>query len=145
MEGPHTPRQRHRFLDSDVPEPEGPQFAALGHSGSLSYKGLETFPNPGCAVVILAFDELMSSCPVTGQPDFYVGKIQLRGTTNLVESKSLKLFFHSIIKFHTGLFGESLAVYIRDCLCEALEADVDEVTVELTQKSRGGISITAVA
>ena len=110
---------------------------------------MEKFPNPGCAVVILAFDELVATCPITKQPDFYQGKIQLRGTTNLVESKSLKLFFHNIIRDSMseigGLFGENLAVYIRDQLCQALDAEVDEVTVELTQKSRGGISITAVA
>lgn len=137
-----------RFLNSEVPASEN--FQALGHAGSQHYKGLETFPNPGCAMVILTFDELMCKCPVTGQPDWYAGKIRLLGTDNLIESKSLKLFFHNIIQgtwsLNMGMFGETLAVYIRDQIMEAVgEEDVDKVAVELVQKSRGGISITAIA
>jgi 7-cyano-7-deazaguanine reductase len=137
----------HRFLDSDVPDPQ--QFEALGHAGSSHYAGLETFPNPGCYQVVLEFDELMSRCPITGQPDFYAGRIFLTGAEKLVESKSLKLFFHNIIESHTGLFGETLAVYIRDQIAEALGVDQEAypgvVTVELSQKSRGGIAIIAKA
>jgi 7-cyano-7-deazaguanine reductase len=111
------------------------------------YMGLEIFPNPGCAVVQLEFDELMCKCPITGQPDWYSGTIVLAATDNLIESKSLKLFFHNIIEStftkNMGLFGEALAVYIRDQLREALDAEENEVHVILKQKSRGGISITA--
>src|SRR5256885_15282402 len=45
------------------------ELVALGHAGSDHYAGLETFPNPGVAHVELTSDELVSVCPVTGQPD----------------------------------------------------------------------------
>ena len=47
------------------------EFIALGHDGD-AYGGLETFPNPGVAVVELESDELTAMCPITNQPDNYV-------------------------------------------------------------------------
>lgn len=140
---------RGRFLDSSVPAPETPQFAALGHAGSSVYAGLEKFPNPGCGIVTYESDEVMAVCPITGQPDFYKVTIQLRDPEFCVESKSLKLFFQNIMRSsfteNTGIFCESLAVHVRNEVSKALELDEDRVLVQLTQKSRGGISITAVA
>jgi 7-cyano-7-deazaguanine reductase len=136
----------HRFLGSGV---EKPQFEALGSPGSGTYVGLETFDNPGCEVVSYACDEVMSKCPITGQPDFYTVTIQLRGTELLIESKSLKLWFQNLMAMsfqdNFGIFCEALAVHIRDVVAGAVGADKENVAVQLMQKSRGGISITAVA
>lgn len=138
-----------RFLNSDVPLPDKAPFEALSQQGSSSYVGLETFPNPGCTTVSYESDEVMAKCPVTGQPDWYTCRIQLMKPEKLIESKSLKLFFHNIIvTAYTedfGIFCEGLAVYIRDHIAETLEMDVDDVRVDLKQKSRGGITIHAVA
>lgn len=139
------------FLDSDAHgDDREPDFQALGHSGSGTYMGLETFPNPGCGVVIYTSDEVMASCPITGQPDFYTVAIQLRETEKLIESKSLKLWYQNLMlnsigeKGH-GIFCEGLAVHIRDTVAEAICAEEEQVTVQLDQKSRGGITIRAMA
>jgi 7-cyano-7-deazaguanine reductase len=136
-----------RFLNSSTPAKSG--FEALSRRGSDHYIGLETFPNPGCHSVTYISDEVMSRCPITGQPDFYNVEIILAGTDNLIESKSLKLFFQGIIdsafKDGNGIFCEALAVYIRDQVCEALNEAEESVQVSLIQKSRGGISIRAIA
>lgn len=136
----------HRFLGSGVDEP---RFAALGSQGSGTYVGLETFPNPGCEAVSYRSDEVMATCPITGQPDFYTVVIFLKDVDNLIESKSLKLWFQNVMRAsfteEFGIFCEALAVHIRDSVAQAIEAEADNVTVQLEQKSRGGISITAVA
>lgn len=136
-----------RFLGD--PEPERPNFQALGHSGSDHYVGLEVFDNPGCGFITYRSDEVMGKCPVTGQPDFYTCEISLAGTEKCIESKSLKLWFQNLMSDSftkdVGIFCEALAVYIRETVCEAVEAGAEAVQVTLTQKSRGGISIKAVA
>ena len=136
-----------QFLGSDGPE-EPLQFEALGHAGSDNYIGLETFPNPGCISVKLTSDEVMAKCPITGQPDFYVVSIELEGTDRLIESKSLKIWFQNLMLNSLlpegGIFCEALAVHIRDTVMEAInEEDIDNVSVTITQKPRGGIEITA--
>ena len=122
---------------------EGSEFVALGHAGSEHYAGLESFPNPGVAVVEMTSDELVAMCPVTNQPDMYVVTIQYEPHELCLESKSLKLY---LMRFRNdGHFCEALAVKIRDDVAEALALDADAVTVTLEQKARGGITITAVA
>jgi len=44
-----------------------------------------------------------------------------------------------------GAFCEALAVRIRDDVAAALALEPDAVTVTLTQKARGGITIVAIA
>jgi len=119
------------------------EFVALGHAGSEHYAGLETFPNPGVALVELTSDELVAMCPVTNQPDMYVATIEYEPDKLCLESKSLKLYLASFR--NEGAFCEALAVRIRDDVAEALELAADKVTVRLTQKPRGGISIVATA
>src|ERR1700693_164510 len=117
------------------------EFVALGHSGSDHYAGLETFPNPGVSKVEMTSDELTAVCPVTGQPDLYVAAIEYTPRDRCLESKSLKLYLMSFR--NEGHFCEALAVKIRDDVAEALELDSGAVRVSLTQKARGGITITA--
>ena len=120
-----------------------PEFVALGHAGSEHYAGLETFPNPGVATVSMTSDELVAVCPITGQPDFYTAAIEYHPDGLCLESKSLKLYLASVR--NEGVFCEALAVRIRDDVAQALELEAEQVTVTLTQKARGGITITATA
>lgn len=117
------------------------EFVALGHAGSDAYAGLETFPNPGVEVVELCSDELTAVCPITNQPDFYTATIAYEPDALCLESKSVKIY---LSRFRNeGAFCEALAVRIRDEVAEALEVDPSRVNVQLRQKARGGITITA--
>jgi 7-cyano-7-deazaguanine reductase len=127
-------------MDADTRSDE---FAALGHAGSDHYAGLETFPNPGVVSVELTSDELVAVCPITGQPDMYIATIEYTPGDLCLESKSLKLYLSSFR--NEGVFCEALAVKIREDVAEALELEEDGVAVSLTQKARGGITITAIA
>lgn len=140
-----------RFLGS-LDSREGPEFRALSTQGSGTYVGLETFDNPGCTYVMYRSDEVMAKCPVTGQPDFYEVEIALRDTEKLIESKSLKIFFQNLmfnsfsqVGASNGIFCEALAVHLRDTIAETVGTNADHVQVALKQKSRGGISINAIA
>ena len=117
------------------------EFVALGHAGSEHYAGIETFPSPGVSHVEMTSDELVAVCPVTGQADFYTAAIEYWPGPLCIESKSLKLYLATYR--NEGVFCEALAVKIRDDVAEALELPPDKVRVALTQKARGGITITA--
>jgi 7-cyano-7-deazaguanine reductase len=118
-------------------------LVALGTPGFEEYAGLESFDNPGVALVELTSDELTALCPVTGQPDMYVATIEYSPRERCLESKSLKLY---LSRFRNeGAFCEALAVRIRDDIAGALALTAAEVTVTLEQKARGGITITATA
>ncbi len=119
------------------------EFVALGKPGSEQYAGLETFPNPGVDLVSMTSDELAAICPITSQPDLYEATIAYRPDALCIESKSLKLYLMSFR--NEGHFCEALAVRIRDDVAEALQLDHGRVSVELVQKARGGITITASA
>jgi len=127
-------------MDTDTRSTE---FVALGHAGSDHYAGLETFPNPGVSRVELTSDELAAVCPITGQPDLYLASIEYSPNDRCLESKSLKLYLMSFR--NEGHFCEALAVRIRNDIAQALGLSVDDVTVTLEQKARGGITITATA
>jgi len=102
---------------------------------------VETFPNPGVARVELCSDEVVSVCPLTDQPDFYVATIAYEPDTLCLETKSLKLYLG---RFRTeNHFAEALAVRIRDDVAAVLELPREKVRVVLRQKARGGITITA--
>jgi 7-cyano-7-deazaguanine reductase len=102
---------------------------------------LETFPNPGVAGVRLTSDELSSICPLTHQPDLYTLAIMYRPDRTCLETRSLKRYLGSFR--NEEHFCEALAVRIRDDVAEALAVEKDKVGVDLTQKSRGGITIAA--
>ena len=120
-------------------EPPG-EFVALGH-GSDAYAGLETFENPGVALVEMTSDELVAMCPVTNQPDMYVATIEYEPEGLCLESKSLKLYLAGFR--NEGAFCEALAVQIRDDVAKALELSSGRVSVTLEQKARGGITSVA--
>ncbi|MDE1897046.1 MAG: preQ(1) synthase, partial [Rhodospirillales bacterium] len=70
------------------------------------------------AVVRFVCPEFTSLCPLTGQPDFAHIVIDYIPGDWLVESKSLKLFFHSF-RNHGG-FHEACTLMIADRLIELL-------------------------
>lgn len=69
-------------------------------------------------VVRFTTPEFTSLCPLTGQPDFAHIVIDYIPDAWLVESKSLKLFFHSF-RNH-GAFHEACTMMIADRLVELL-------------------------
>ena len=103
---------------------------------------VETFPAPaGCTVVRFTTDELMSRCPVTGQPDLARVVIEYEPAERCVESKSLKLY---LWRFRDEpVFAEALAAEIAGEIMAT--AQPQAVTVTLTQRPRGGIEVQAVA
>jgi 7-cyano-7-deazaguanine reductase len=102
---------------------------------------LETFPNPGVAEVELTGDELSSICPLTHQPDLYTLAIRYRPGEACLETRSVK---HYLGGFRDEEhFCEALAVRIRDDVAAALGVETGAVGVTLTQKARGGITISA--
>lgn len=112
----------------------------LGRRTSEPIDELDTFPAPpGLDLVTMTSDELTSLCPVTGQPDFYVARIEYEPDGLCIESKSLKLYLWHFR--NQGVFCEQLAVAIRDKVVETVQPR--SCTVRLTQKARGGVTIDA--
>jgi 7-cyano-7-deazaguanine reductase len=92
------------------------------------------------AVVEFTTDELTAICPVTGQPDFYDLKLSYRPKERLLESKAMKLYLWGFRE--KGAFAEDLAATLLDDLVAA--CDPVEMTVDLTQRVRGGLKIRTV-
>ncbi len=92
------------------------------------------------AVVEFTTDELTATCPVTGQPDFYDLKLSYRPKELLLESKAMKLYLWGFRD--EGAFAEDLAATLLEDLVAACEPA--EMTVDLTQRVRGGLQIRTV-
>lgn len=130
-----------------------PEFVGehtLGRTAAEGESHLVAFKLPvSTRVVTYTSDEVASFCPVTGQPDFYVVEITLSGYRRGIESKSLKLFLQSFNDKEKSQFCEqfceTIALAVRDAVAEPGVPVVDfvSITVTLTQKARGGISIMA--
>jgi 7-cyano-7-deazaguanine reductase len=117
------------------------KFNALGQNATPS-RNLETFATPECITLItLDYDEMTSVCPVTGQPDLSMVKIEYAPGDTCIESKSLKLYFQTFR--NEGVFCEALSAQIAQDIMSACNPIWCEVTV--TQKRRGGIQIAATA
>ncbi|CAA9435870.1 MAG: NADPH dependent preQ0 reductase [uncultured Rubrobacteraceae bacterium] len=87
------------------------------------------------AVVEFTTDELTAICPLTGQPDFYDPKLSYRPKGRLLESKAMKLYLSGASA--TRAFAEDLAATLLEDLVAA--CDPVEMTVDLTQRVRGGL------
>lgn len=111
--------------------------------GPIGAEGLDTVPwNHGDtdAVVEFTTNELTAMCPVTGQPDFYDLKLSYRPKERLLESKAMKLYLWGFRD--KGAFAEDLAATLLKDLVAA--CDPAEMTVDLTQRVRGGLEIRTV-
>ena len=116
------------------------RFKALGQKGSQPSRSLEVFPTPvHVKKVVLESDEVTSLCPVTGQPDWETVRIEFEPGPYCIESKSLKLYLWSFRE--EGAFCEALAARIAADVYEACKPRW--VKVNVTQKPRGGITISA--
>jgi len=114
----------------------------LGSSIREPVEHVETFPAPdGCTLVRFSTDELASVCPVTGQPDLSHVAIEYEPAGLCVESKSLKLYLWGFRD--RAVFAEALAVQIADEIVTT--AAPKRVTVTLTQRPRGGITVETIA
>ncbi len=121
---------------------EGDGLTVLGQTVRHPIDHLECFDAPEhVSVVRFTTHEVMSMCPVTGQPDLSSLVIEYRPDARCIESKSLKLYLWSFRD--RKVFCEALAAEIADEVVRA--ADPHEVSVTLTQQPRGGIVIEATA
>lgn len=114
----------------------------LGREVRHPVEHVEVFPAPaGCTRVRFTTDEVMSLCPVTGQPDISSVEIDYRPVASCVESKSLKLYLWSFRE--RKVFAETLAVEIAGEIHRA--AEPAQVQVVVRQRPRGGITLEATA
>ena len=122
--------------------PEDTGLTVLGQTVRHAIDHLECFDAPEhVSTVRFSTDEVMSLCPVTGQPDISSLVLEYRPDRLCIESKSLKLYLWSFRD--RKAFCEALAAEIAGEVVRA--ADPHDVTVTLTQQPRGGIVIEAVA
>jgi 7-cyano-7-deazaguanine reductase len=117
-------------------------LSVLGATVRHPIDHVECFPAPEHVTTVrFTTDEVMSLCPVTGQPDLSSLAIEYRPDQRCVESKSLKLYLWSFRE--RKVFAEALAAEIAGEIMRA--AEPHEVRVTLTQRPRGGIVIEATA
>lgn len=117
-------------------------LTVLGSEARQPIEHVEVFPAPAHVTVVRAVtDEVASMCPVTKQPDLSRVEIEYTPDQHCVESKSLKLYLWGFRD--RAVFAEALAAEIAGEIFDT--ARPHAVTVTLTQRPRGGITITAVA
>lgn len=117
-------------------------LTVLGQTVRHPIDHLECFDAPDQVTTVrLSSDEVMSICPVTGQPDISSLVLEYRPADLCIESKSLKLYLWSFRD--RKAFCEALAAEIAAEVVRA--ADPHAVSVTLTQQPRGGIVIEATA
>ncbi len=119
-----------------------PGITVLGSTVRGAIEHVEVFPAPAnVTTVTFETDELMSLCPVTGQPDISSVCIEYVPAAHCIESKSLKLYLWGFRD--RAVFAEALAAEIAGEVMAT--AKPRRVRVELRQHPRGGITITAVS
>lgn len=122
------------------PDEDLGQLTVLGATVRHPLEHVETFPAPsGCTLVRFTTSEVMSLCPVTGQPDISAVTIEYEPNLRCVESKSLKLYLWSFRD--RPMFAEALAAELADEVQRA--AEPLRVKAVVTQNPRGGIVIEA--
>lgn len=115
-------------------------LTVLGQTVRHPIDQLECFDAPEHVTTVrFTTHEVMSLCPVTGQPDISSLVLEYRPDRRCIESKSLKLYLWSFRD--RKVFCEALTAEIAAEVVRA--ADPHEVTVTLTQQPRGGIVIEA--
>lgn len=119
-----------------------PGITVLGSTVRGAIEHVEVFPAPAnVTTVTFETHELMSVCPVTGQPDISSVRIEYVPAAHCIESKSLKLYLWGFRD--RAVFAEALAAEIAGEVMAT--AKPRRVRVELRQHPRGGITITAVS
>ena len=119
-----------------------PALTVLGQTVQHAIEHVEVFPAPANVTSVrFATDELSSICPVTQQPDISTLIIEYVPQEFCIESKSLKLYLWGFRD--RAVFAEALAAEIAQEIMTT--ARPETVRVELTQRPRGGIEVSAVA
>lgn len=113
------------------------QYTALGKLVTR-FEKLDAVPTR-CKHIQYHSDQITSSCPITGQPDFYEATIAIEADGTGIETKTLKLYLETYRD--QAIFCEDLAVKICEDLFAACKPK--HCTVSLVQRRRGGIQITA--
>lgn len=127
-------------MDEPAPRFTVPQLTVLGATVRHAIDHVEVFAAPaGVTSVRFTTDELASMCPVTQQPDLSHVVIDYRPDRWCIESKSLKLYLWGFRD--RAVFAEALAAEIAGEVMAT--AAPHEVTVQLTQRPRGGIEVRA--
>jgi 7-cyano-7-deazaguanine reductase len=122
--------------------PGAEDLTVLGETVRHAIDHLECFDAPDhVSRVRLTSNEVVSICPITGQPDISALVIDYEPAGRCIETKSLKLYLWSFRD--RGVFCEALAAEIADEVVRA--ADPSSVTVTVTQQPRGGIVVEATA
>jgi len=118
------------------------ELTVLGATVRHAIEHVEVFPAPAHVTEVrFQSDEVVSVCPVTGQPDISSVEITYAPSGWCVESKSLKLYLWGFRD--RAVFAEALAAEIAgEFVTTARPASV---SVRLTQRPRGGITVVAVA
>jgi 7-cyano-7-deazaguanine reductase len=124
---------------------DGPEPSVLGQEVRGPVERLDVIPTDGVELlreVRFHTDELVSMCPITGQPDLSALTITYVPVDGrIIESKSLKLYLWG---FRTrGIFCEQIASEVADRV--ATDSGASQVTVVVRQSVRGGIVTTATA
>ncbi len=110
----------------------------LGNTVRHAVDHVEHFPTPtGCTRVRFSSEELMSICPVTGQPDLSSIVVEYIPGPRCIESKSLKLFLWGFRD--RAVFAEALAAAVATEVWESITPTW--VRVVVTQRPRGGIEL----
>ena len=118
------------------------ELTVLGASVRHAIDHVEVFPAPAHVTEVrFTTEELTSVCPITGQPDISAVEIVYTPGEWCVESKSLKLYLWGFRD--RPVFAEALAAEIAGEVFDTAQAM--SVTVTLTQRPRGGITISATA
>jgi 7-cyano-7-deazaguanine reductase len=137
-----VPKVRNRREEIPVQQ-KGERILGREARGPIGAEDLDTVPwthGDSDAMVEFTTNELTAICPVTGQPDFYELKMGYRPRERLIESKSMKLYLWGFRD--RGAFAEDLAATLLKDLVAA--CDPVEMTVDLTQRVRGGLQIRTV-
>jgi 7-cyano-7-deazaguanine reductase len=119
-----------------------PELTVLGGDVRHPIEHVEVFPAPEHVTTVrFQTEEVGSLCPVTGQPDLSTISIEYEPRNWCVESKSLKLYLWGFRD--RSIFAEAMAAEIAGELIAT--AAPRRVAVTLTQRPRGGITVTAIA
>ncbi len=114
------------------------QYSALGKPVT-QFEQLDPIPTR-CQSIRYHSDQLISNCPITGQPDFYEVTIEIEADGAGIETKTLKLYLETYRDQRS--FCEDLVVKICEDLFTACSPNACKVSLQ--QRRRGGIQITAI-
>jgi 7-cyano-7-deazaguanine reductase len=116
------------------------ELTILGATVRAPVDHVEVFPAPANVTEVrLSSDEVTSICPVTSQPDLSSIEIAYVPDRWCVETKSLKLYLWRFRQ--VPVFAEALAAEIAGEIMTT--ARPRRVRVDLTQRPRGGIVVSA--